>query len=88
MADNESIRDRVTRYILDATDEQVRAEDVRADTSLRDELDLSSMQAITLVMDLETEFDITVEDEEIEALATVGDVLALLDAKLGERGSE
>ena len=72
MADNESIRDRVTRYILDATDEQVRAEDVRSDTSLRDELDLSSMQAITLVMDLETD----------------GDVLALLDAKLGERGSE
>ena len=88
MADNATIRDRVLRYILDASDEEVSAEDVRDETSLRDELDLSSMQAITLVMDLETEFDITVEDEEIEALATVGDVMSLLDAKLGERGSE
>jgi acyl carrier protein len=75
------VRDRVIRFILDASDEEVSAEDVRDETSLRGELDLSSMQAITLVMDLETEFDVTVEDEELEGLETVGDVLALIDAK-------
>ena len=81
MQDTDAIRDRVIRQILAASDEEVNAEDVRAETSLRDELDLSSMQAIALVMDLEDEFGITVADEELEGLRTVGDVLALIDAK-------
>ena len=81
MKDSEAIPDRVIRHILDASDEEVSAGDVRPETSLRDDLDLSSMQAITLVMDLEDEFDITVADEELEGLETVGDVLALLEAK-------
>lgn len=81
MTDSEAIRDKVVQTILDASDEEVRPEDVRPETLLRDDLDLSSMQAITLVMDLENEFDIEVEDEEIEALKTVGDVLAMLEAK-------
>ena len=68
--------------ILEASDEDVALETLTPTTSLRDDLDLSSMQAITLVMDLEDAFKVEVEDEEIEALATVGDVLALLDRKL------
>ncbi len=81
MENTDPIRDRVLQFILEASDEEVSAEDLRPETSLRDELDLSSMQALTLVMDLESEFDITVEDEELEGLKTVGDVLALLDSK-------
>ena len=81
MKDTATIPDRVIRHILDASDEEVKAEDVRPETSLRDDLDLSSMQAITLVMDLEDEFDVTVADEELEGLKTVGDVMALLDSK-------
>ncbi len=81
MQDTDTIQDRVIQFILEASDEELSAEDLRPETSLRDELDLSSMQAITLVMDLESEFDITVEDEELEGLKTVGDVLALLAAK-------
>ncbi len=39
MTDAETIPDRVIRHILDASDEQVSAEDVRPETSLRDDLD-------------------------------------------------
>ncbi|MEM7353729.1 MAG: acyl carrier protein [Acidobacteriota bacterium] len=81
MTNSEDIRDRVIRHILAASDEELKAEDVRPETSLRDELDLSSMQALTLVMDVEDEFGITVEDDELESLRTVGDILTLLDAK-------
>ena len=81
MTENDATRQRVIQLILDESDEQVSAADVGPETSLRDDLDLSSMQAITLMMDLEDEFDITVEDSELEQLATVGDVLALLDSK-------
>ncbi len=81
MPNTDTIRDRVIGFILEASDEEVSAEDLRPETSLKEELDLSSMQALTLVMDLEAEFDIVVEDEELEGLETVGDVMALLDAK-------
>ena len=81
MNDIEAIRDRVLQLILEASDEEVSAGDLRPETSLRGELDLSSMQALTLVMDLEAEFGITVEDEELEGLQTVADVLALLDSR-------
>lgn len=84
MSDNDTIRDRVVHYLLEASDEEVSAEDLRPETSLRDDLDLSSMQAITVVMDLENEFDVIVEDEELEGLKTVGDVMALLEAKRGD----
>ena len=82
MTDDDATRQRVIQLILDESDEEVSAGDVGPETSLRDDLDLSSMQAITLMMDLEDEFDFTVEDEELEKLRTVGDVLALLDSKL------
>ncbi len=82
MTDDDTTRQRVIQLILAESDEDLSAEDVRPETSLRDDLDLSSMQAITLMMDLEDEFDFTVEDAELEQLQTVGDVLALLDSKL------
>lgn len=75
-------RNRVLELILAASDENLSLDDLRPETSLRDELDLTSMQAITLMMDLEDEFGIEVEDEEIEKLQTVGEVLSLLEAKL------
>lgn len=78
-----TVRNRVLELILAASDEDLSLADLRPETSLRDQLDLTSMQAITLMMDLEDEFEITVEDEEIEHLQTVGEVLSLLETKLG-----
>jgi acyl carrier protein len=42
---------------------------------------LGSLQAVTLVMDLEDEFGVTVDDEEIEGLNTVGDIFRLIESK-------
>ena len=81
MTDTETIRARVIELILAESDEDLTPADVGPETSLREELDLSSMQAITLMMDLEDEFGIEVEDEELEQLRTIGDVLSLLDTK-------
>lgn len=83
MTDSNSFQEKVIQHILAASDEELQPADITPETSLRAELDLSSMQAVTLVMDLEDEFDITVEDEEIEKLSTVGDVLAMIESKRG-----
>ena len=81
MDDAISRRQTVISFLLDASDENIEATDVTAATSLREDLDLSSMQAITLVMDLEAAFGITVDDEEIAELSTVGEILALVERK-------
>lgn len=75
------ILERVVHHLIEASDLDVAASDVTAATSLRDDLQIGSLQALTLVMDLEEEFGITVEDDEFEALRTVGDVVGLLEAK-------
>ena len=86
MSDTDSIRAKVIEQLIAASDEDVKPEDVNESSSLRDDLDLSSLQAVTLVMDLEDEFGVVIEDEEIESLATVGDVLEIILAKQAEAG--
>lgn len=81
MADPVSTRERVVQHLLEASDVEMEARDVTDATSLRDGLEINSLQALTLIMDLEEEFRITVEDDEFESLLTVGDVVELLEAK-------
>lgn len=87
MSDESAIREKVVQHLLEASDAEIEAAAVSAETSLRDDLDLSSLQAVTLVMDLEDEFDITVEDEEIESLSTVGDIFDLIAKKKAQAES-
>jgi acyl carrier protein len=84
MSDTESIRAKVIEHLIAASDEDIKAEDVNENSSLRDDLDLSSLQAVTLVMDLEDEFGVVIEDEELEKLSTVGDVIEIVLAKQAE----
>ncbi len=82
MSATDSTRDRIIQHLIAASDEEIDAAKVTDQTTLRKDLDLSSLQAVTLVMDLEDEFGVTIEDEEIESLDTVGDVLAMVTQKL------
>lgn len=86
MSDTDTIRAKVIEHLIAASDEDVKPEDIDDSSSLRDDLDLSSLQAVTLVMDLEDEFDVVIEDEEIEKLSTVGDVMNIILAKQAEAG--
>lgn len=81
MADTPSTSERAIQHLVEASDLEVDAADVTTATSLRDDLEINSLQALTLIMDLEEEFGIAVEDDEFESLQTVGDVIALLEAK-------
>ena len=86
MSDTDSVRAKVIEHLIAASDTELGPEDVNDSSSLRDDLDLCSLQAVTLVMDLEDEFGVVIEDEEIEKLATVGDVLQIIQAKQADLG--
>ena len=51
----------------------------------KDDLDADSLDLVEFVMALEERFDITVPEEDLEGIETVGDAVALLLDKLAAR---
>ena len=56
---------------------------IQPETNLFDDLGADSLDAVELIMALEDEFGLTIEAEDAEELATVGDAAALVDRLLG-----
>jgi acyl carrier protein len=61
----------------------VEPSQVTKEASFADDLDADSLDLAELVMALEDEFDITVEEEELADITTVGQALAMVEGKLG-----
>jgi len=61
----------------------VDAEQVTLEARFADDLDADSLDLVELVMALEEEFDVTVEEEELEDIETVGAAFTMIEAKLG-----
>ena len=60
----------------------VDADKVVPEANFADDLDADSLDLVELVMALEEEFDVTVEEEELEGIATVGQAYELVTGKL------
>jgi acyl carrier protein len=54
---------------------------------LREGLGLDSIDLVTLVINIQSRFSIELHDEELEKVVTVGDLLDLLQVKLGRPGA-
>ena len=52
------------------------------EASFADDLDADSLDLVELVMALEEEFDVTVEEEELEGITTIGAAFKLITSKL------
>lgn len=61
--------------------EEFGLEEVTLDMSLTDDFDIDSISALEFVMDLEEEFDIEIDDEDLESMKTIGDFIAYVQAK-------
>ena len=70
--------DKVKEYILMQL--PVSGEKVTMDARLIDDLGADSANLMMLIMDLETEFDLTVEDEVLANIKTVGDIVTYIEA--------
>ncbi|HLI54472.1 MAG TPA: acyl carrier protein [Acidimicrobiales bacterium] len=61
---------------------QVEPEKVTREASFADDLDADSLDLVELVMALEEQFDITVDESELEGVETVGQAFDLVASKL------
>jgi len=60
----------------------VEAEQVKPEAKFGADLDADSLDLVELVMALEEEFDITVEEEELDGIESIGQALTLVESKL------
>lgn len=54
---------------------------ITMEANLKDDLGIDSLAAVELSLELETEFDVRIEDEELAKLVTVADIVSLLESK-------
>ncbi|HID10657.1 MAG TPA: acyl carrier protein [Candidatus Latescibacteria bacterium] len=74
----EKVRDLVVEQL------GVNPEQVTREASFIDDLGADSLDTVELVMAFEEEFGLEIPDEDAEKIATVGDAIAYIEAKLGE----
>lgn len=70
--------DKVKEYILMQL--PVSDEKVTMEAKLVDDLGADSANLMMLIMDLESEFDLTVEDDALTGIKTVGDIVNYIEA--------
>jgi acyl carrier protein len=79
MPDRETIRQTLIELLEADTGEKYP--DLDENTNLREGLGLDSVDVVSIVSQIERRFRIRLSQQELEKLATVADVLALLETK-------
>ncbi len=80
MAADDDILERFRKQAVEVL--SVEPDKVVPSASFADDLDADSLDLVELVMALEEEFDISVEEEELEGVQTVQNALDLVTGKL------
>ena len=77
--------DEVFQFIRKTTAEkaEISEDEITLESSFRNDLSISSIVIVAIILAIETEFDIEIADEEIVSIDTVGDAVRLLVGKLG-----
>lgn len=77
MADAKVVYSKVKEYIMNQL--PVRDEDIKLESRLIEDLGADSANLMMLIMDLEMEYDITVSDDMLAGVKTVGDIVKYLE---------
>lgn len=57
----------------------VEAEEVNLDSNIQDDLGADSLDVVDLITTIEDEFDISIPDEAVEEIKTVGDIVNYIE---------
>ena len=77
----EEIFAKVIEIIKPFVKNQEALEAVDEDTNILQDLKVNSARLVDIILNFEDEFDIEVEDEDADAVNTVGDAVELIQAK-------
>lgn len=80
--DTSEVQSKVVEVIGRYAKNKEALESVTVDTNILEDLKVNSARLVDVILDLEDEFDIEVEDEDADAVNTVGDAVALIQSKV------
>ncbi|WP_235956284.1 acyl carrier protein [Grimontia sedimenti] len=81
----DSIISEIMSRLESESESAISAKDIVPSMSLRDDLGMDSMQAVSLTLDLEDSLGISIDDEDLIKLDTVSDLLEIIESKLSEK---
>ena len=71
--------DQIKKVLVEAIN--VDEEEIKPEAKLNEDLGIDSLAAVELALELENEFDIRIEDEELAKLVTVQDEADIIEKK-------
>lgn len=71
--------EQIKKVLISTTN--VDASKVIETSRLKEDLGIDSLDSVELILELETQFDIRIEDEELNTLLTVKDIINLIELK-------
>ncbi len=77
---SDELFDRFTKCAVEVL--SVEPSQVTREASFADDLDADSLDLVELVMALEEEFDVSIDEEELQGVTTVGGAFDLLKSKV------
>ena len=75
--DTNMILDKIKELVVEQTG--VSADELSMDTSLVNDLEADSLEAVEIIMTIENEFDIEIPDEDAEKFLTIRDMVEYLE---------
>jgi len=77
-------KDEILRWVVDTlkNEFQLREEDLHPDAHLIDDLDLDSIDAVDLAVNVDQQLGLTLSEGELKAIQTVQDVVDLIHGRL------
>jgi acyl carrier protein len=69
--------ERVRKIIVDRLN--VDPSEVTLEAGIKEDLGADSLDVVDLIMELEDEFEMSIEDEDAEKITTVGDIVEYID---------
>ena len=75
------VYEKVVEYITQQL--PVKATDVKPESRLVEDLGADSANLMMLIMDLEAEYDMTVEDDMLSQIKTVDDIVKYIEKRVG-----
>lgn len=79
--DLKEIENKVKGVLVESLD--IEEEKITMDSNLIDDLDIDSLELVDLTMEFENEFNVEIEDDQVEKIKTVGDIVNLIKEKIG-----
>ncbi|MEP5611283.1 MAG: phosphopantetheine-binding protein [Cyclobacteriaceae bacterium] len=79
-----NIEDRLRKLIVKYVEREELLDNLSEDSVIKDALIIDSLDMIELIIDIETEFEIRIADNEVERLNTLSDIKKLINQKTKE----